>query len=334
MAFVFDGATELHVPDSVSLRTPSTAITLAFWVYRDAADALDAARLVGKFGDANPVFWSYNIVKFFNTGRYVFEVHDNSSMFPPTDQHAADAWFFVVGRWSSGNPIRLQVFNAAGSQTSSISTDNFTGTISNYTTNPLNIGGSFGNFLTGMMAGIYLHNAALSDTQVADLLSATHPVSPSGSIPVSPSGDYWPLEIDFRALYNGNNGGHVITGTAEWSITAGQLAGAAPSPTASFTGLNGAIIEASFDAIAPAAAASISGGGAVEGQLTAIAPAATAAMVVNSDSELNAALTALAPSPVVALTAGRPALFHPSVRPRPRQVLRERKFPTVWTDRR
>jgi Concanavalin A-like lectin/glucanases superfamily len=207
----FDGTDTSYLEhvDSVSLDTPSAAITVALWL-RPTADAQNAsAQVIRKVYAANA---SYGIYQSGSSNRqYGFRVYvaggpQNTAASSALD---VDTWYFVVGRWVSGDYVNLDVYDAGGSLVShTASSVTITGTIA-YDTGVFRVGnypGTPGYAFTGDVARIYVDDTSLSDGDRQTLQEGTQPHAASGG--------YWVLGVDSPEPDTSGNGNDLtVTGT-------------------------------------------------------------------------------------------------------------------------
>lgn len=220
MAVILNGTDQyISVPDSASLRSPSTELTIAAWWRSPTADGDSFTALIGKIVSTSNPWFSWQLSRRGSARIYHGAVTTGvSGSYEATADTAsalaADTWHFGVFRFASGTQMRVDIFDTSGSLVvSAVSGGTVTLTIG-YSAEPLVMGTNETQsaFWAGHLAGVYVHDSRLTDPQVADLLADTLEVTTGGvgSPAITPSGGYWPLDFNARDTSgNGNHGSQV-----------------------------------------------------------------------------------------------------------------------------
>lgn len=181
----------LSAADSASLRSPSAAITIAFWMRITSATQVSYNRPIYKQHGSSSGDESYELEQSgTSVGKYIFYVKIGSANQGGTMSASmlVGNWYFVVIRWASGGAVNLDVYNHDGSLFTHVTGSTGTGTIT-YGAYPLFLGNesSLAYGFKGDLARVFIDNTSLSDPDVATLLS--------GTLPKTPSAGYWPLGL-------------------------------------------------------------------------------------------------------------------------------------------
>ena len=202
----------ISVADSSALQNPDTAVTLGGWVSISNSPG-DYQRLFGKgIGNYGTTpYVSYNIQQnSTNTRQLEFNINDGTNIFSSgiTSALSVDTWYFVAGRWSSGNAVEIRVFNADGTLLSSNSTGTPSGSIA-YDTTPFEMtdGGDGGAKPDGSFANILLDNISYTDGQIKHFMFTGRPAGACDLL--------LPLMTSTEVDLSGNKGSITVTGTVQ-----------------------------------------------------------------------------------------------------------------------
>lgn len=198
----FFGDGYLQAADSSSLRSPSTAITVACWVrYHDDSDSGPAySALVFKVHGTTSPFLSYAIQQQTEDFKLRFRISNGTTLYNTalTDTLPAEEWLFVAGTWTSGGKLTLRVWDLGGDLIDTAESDgNVTATIG-YTDGPLRIAvNELASGADADLQGVLVHNAVLSDQQLEDWRD-------DGIIPAVSAGA-WALDSELDVSGHGNH---------------------------------------------------------------------------------------------------------------------------------
>lgn len=194
----------LTAADSTSLRSPSTALTVGFWLKLKSVTQINWCQPVYK-QRATGQNTTYLVQQASNAvGRWQAQIltSGGTSTTGSTAVMSQDTWYYLVARWSSGGKINLDIYNADGTlfdHQASAGTN--TGSLT-YGSFPLFVGNgpglSFG--VNADLAQVYIDNTSLSDADVQTLIAATQPHAASAG--------YWVLGVaspDPDTSGNGND---------------------------------------------------------------------------------------------------------------------------------
>lgn len=207
MAREFDGVDDGFIaPSSASLESCVNAITVAYW-WNPSAAGPSFARHIVKYTATETntgASWSVQMNNATAETRYQGLLNGTSWTTGTNNPHTVGQWQFHVMYWESGTAPTLRRYDTAGVilQTG-VSGTVRTGSIPNGA-GGLYVGRQAAVYVPGRMARLFVHNAKLTDAQMLTLHS--------GSLPVTPSGDYWPLN-GTGSTEVGTVNGNVLTAT-------------------------------------------------------------------------------------------------------------------------
>ena len=157
----------VSIADSLSLRSPTTAITVSAWVQPNGTPERWSS-IVHKTNVTNNVSYGFgqNASNLRRLSGYL-QVNGTTYTTPMTPALADLTWYYVVLSWQSGQPVRLTVYNANGTVFATQSTPQApVGTIS-YSSNPLYIGqDEAGHTWRGTIDEVRLYNRVLSASEI------------------------------------------------------------------------------------------------------------------------------------------------------------------------
>lgn len=218
MAVILTGTEYIEVADSATMRTPSTAITIAAWVNQTSGGTSTRfTKIIGKQvnGGSSP-FVSYSVGRRFAGQTHGFEVSDGGNNLIEASGTSNGQWYFIVGRWESGQAdgLELLVYDTSETLVTSNSDGAPLSLTIGYDAGVARIGTNEAStpsaFYEGSIAGIYVHDARLSDAQISDLFANTISLTTDSGFtapPITPSAGFWPLDFDARDVSgNGNDG--------------------------------------------------------------------------------------------------------------------------------
>jgi hypothetical protein len=199
--------------DDASLRSPSTALTVAFWARATSGTQNTYAGYVDKrYGSYD----SWRVDAGSSTSPHAQGwVYTSSGQTYTASSNllTTGTWYFMALRWASGGKLNLDVYNSDGSLFQHVeSTGANTGSIS-YDTSALYIGRLLPTThgFQGDIAQAYVDNTSLSDGDLATLRTGTQPHAASAA--------YWPIGLgspDPDQSGNGNdltvNGTTIVAG--------------------------------------------------------------------------------------------------------------------------
>jgi hypothetical protein len=177
--------------DSASLRTPSTAITLAGW-WKPTTGGIADYGVFDKAGNTVSRAASYGIVRDGSADnrnlrfRLGLTTAGNVTVDNPTMSSvlASDTWYFIAATWISGAAPRFRVWSQAGTLVIDNSGSTFTDSII-YGADQFRVGrddvARDGRFTA---AAIGVHNAVLTDPQIQTWRN-------TGVPPITLSGGFW-----------------------------------------------------------------------------------------------------------------------------------------------
>lgn len=208
MARAFDGVADGFIaPSSASLTSITTAITVAYW-WNPSSAGPSYNRHIVKYTTATPSNTSATFAVQQNTAtpdtRYQGLINGTSWTTGTNSAHTINEWQFHVLIWQSGDRPILRRYATNGNMIQEgRSGTNRTGSLPNGP-GSLYIGRQASVYVPGRMARLFIHNQMLSDNQITTLLN--------GTLPVTPSGDYWPLTGTGNTEV-GTVNGNVLTAT-------------------------------------------------------------------------------------------------------------------------
>jgi hypothetical protein len=193
----FDGVSPNYAfaADSTSLRTPTSALTLAGFWRPSVYTGIDGG-LWGKTGNLASRSMSYGVVRNSDTDGRVLRFRlglttAGNVLLDPSGMAAAlamDTWYFLACTWTSGTALRMRVWSLSG--TSLIDTTGgttFTDTIA-YAADPFRVGRNDTTLYNRCsLSDIGAHNAVLSDANLASWRSSRVP-------PLTLSAGFWALD--------------------------------------------------------------------------------------------------------------------------------------------
>jgi hypothetical protein len=213
MARNFDAVDDvISITDSTTLRLPSTSITIAGWIYTSGTPDDYSSPLDKVFATTDP-WHSYMVQKFSSSTRqYRFGLSSGSAgslvVTATTTSLAADTWFFLVCRWTSGQTLSLRVYNMDGTINQTVTSALTSSITIGYAAQPLRLGQ---NEATGFWAG-RLANWAVWSIRLIDVEAEAF----MRGVSVRPNSiaGFWPIfgiqspEPD----WSGNNNHGTVTG--------------------------------------------------------------------------------------------------------------------------
>ena len=195
MAREFDGVNDaLEASDSGSIRSPSTAITVAVWMQRTSTGADPWTGLVLKKYTITDPWISYSIQQNANnTAQFYFSISTGvpgsliQTAFSANPSVPADTWRLLVGRWAQGEKVSLRIFDLNRNIIETVESTAISNITIGYNADPLRFGrNEANNYWQGRLANILIENSKLSDQQILGrmfLPSFIH----------NPSAGFWPL---------------------------------------------------------------------------------------------------------------------------------------------
>lgn len=174
MAYNFDGTASdtVTTPNTTVLQNPDTAVTLGCWVYITNNPG-SYARLIGKgFSNySNAPYVSYNIQqKSTSTRQFEFNIGINVTAYSSGTLATAlstNTWYFLAGRWSSGNAVECLAFGADGALVTSASAGSPSGSIRYDTTEFMICGeGDATPYIAGNVSDVLLASTSYTDEQI------------------------------------------------------------------------------------------------------------------------------------------------------------------------
>lgn len=169
----------LTAADSASLDSPSTALTVAFWIRTDSATQAGYAGILRKTRGSS---YSWVVEQIATTaGKIEFYVAAGTTAgVQATTAMTVGTWYFVVGRWTSGGTVNLNIYNTDGSSFGSYAGSTLSGSITYTSASALYVGPSdTTHVFNGTITNIFVTNTSLSDPDVATLRGGTAPVTAS-----------------------------------------------------------------------------------------------------------------------------------------------------------
>ncbi|MBA4312784.1 MAG: hypothetical protein C0417_09160 [Chlorobiaceae bacterium] len=164
-AFLFDGSTGyVHVPNSSTLQSPTTAITLSGWVYLNGLDNIwGPACIVNKSTSSS--YGQYILHYHTWEGPYIGMTLNGGTM--GTGIHFDNpfnyqSWYFVAATWDGYTAKNF----VNGIEISSIPLTGIITPDTNALLLGLNTPGSYVNFLDGKLDDIRIYNRALSENEI------------------------------------------------------------------------------------------------------------------------------------------------------------------------
>lgn len=221
MARTFDGVDDKGVA-TVNTKTTS-AWTIAFWVKPGAtgntfgrvvnARTTAPAEHIAAFTDG-----TLGKIKALMVNSAGSITYGPSPTTMPTD---GSAWYWWVSRWTNGGAINTRIYNVDGTLFSDVSGSAVTLTLNDQTGGTVNVGHSGGGSpFGGVVARVFIHNERLTDAQLDALRD--------GTMPVTPSADYWSM-ADNAADETGDIHGTLLTITGAVQSSDAGLPNASPT---------------------------------------------------------------------------------------------------------
>ena len=172
---------EANAADSTSLRSPSTALTMAFWFRRDGNTG-NYTWLAGKNYDTPSGHASYALRQqgtLHGQLEAMIRVSGSLSVTTLSNATSLNTWYFGVVRWTSGENLTLDIYNANGSLFHSVQTaGTVSGTI-DYAAQPFWLGRneSGGNWWSGPIDDVKIYDYKRTNAQIHYDLNRGAPIA-------------------------------------------------------------------------------------------------------------------------------------------------------------
>lgn len=203
----------ITIDRTAGLETPSTAVTIGGWFYPTNSPG-NYQRLFGKHigGVGVAPYVSWNLQQFSTSTRQLeFNVGLTSNVIYSSGTASAlstNTWYFVSGRWSSGNSPEIRIFSADGTLFSSNSGSTASGAI-DYDSNEdvqFTDGGDGGSKIDGRCAMFFISSSSWSDDAIRNFMFSGRT---SNTLQLLMT-----MDKSTEADYSGNGNTINVTGTA------------------------------------------------------------------------------------------------------------------------